>query len=171
MDSVKISNFNNLDQEISMTETIEQAKTRLEKKSVRELREIYEGIYQQTSTSRHKHYLIKRILWGMQANTLGGLSLRAASRAKKIADVIDIRLTPPQEQGVTVSVSAPPGGELMPGMQLERIYKGRKVIVTIAENGVRFEGKLYRSLTAVAKEVTGSHWNGRQFFGLGGKTA
>jgi hypothetical protein len=47
-----------------------------------------------------------------------------------------------------------------------RRYKGKDIVVTIAENGVRWKGDLYSSLTAVAEAVTGSHWNGKAFFGL-----
>ena len=36
----------------------------------------------------------------------------------------------------------------------------------VLDDGFEFEGKRYRSLTAVAKAATGSHWNGRHFFGL-----
>ena len=56
--------------------------------------------------------------------------------------------------------------EPVPGTQLERMYKGQKIVVTIMENGVRWNGELYRSLSAVAKAVTGSHWNGKAFFGM-----
>jgi len=54
----------------------------------------------------------------------------------------------------------------MPGTQLIRQYKGRTVEVTVLEDGFEYEGRRYRSLSAVAKTVTGSHWNGFNFFGL-----
>jgi hypothetical protein len=38
--------------------------------------------------------------------------------------------------------------------------------VMVLEKGFEFEGQAYRSLTAIAETVTGSHWNGRQFFGI-----
>jgi len=56
--------------------------------------------------------------------------------------------------------------ELVAGTQLERMYRGQKIVATIVENGVRWNGDLYNSLSAVAKAVTGNHWNGRLFFGL-----
>ena len=45
------------------------------------------------------------------------------------------------------------------------MYKAT-IVATIVENGVRWNGELYGSLSAVAKAVTGNHWNGRLFFGL-----
>lgn len=53
-----------------------------------------------------------------------------------------------------------------PGSMLRRAYKGRDLIVTILESGFEFEGRRYRSLSAIAKVVTGAHWNGLLFFGL-----
>ncbi|MFI4912935.1 MAG: DUF2924 domain-containing protein [Sedimentisphaeraceae bacterium JB056] len=162
-----------------MTETIQQTHNRLMEMSLEELRDVYEEVYEELSTSRHKQYLIKRILWGMQAKEFGGLSCRARDKAKRMANLIDVRLTTPQEplQVVKKDISQiydSKPSSLPLGIQLERIYKGRRIVVTIVDNGIRYEGRLYRSLTAVAKEVTGSHTSGKLFFGLnktGGKSA
>jgi hypothetical protein len=54
----------------------------------------------------------------------------------------------------------------MPGTVLTREYRGGEVRVTVLDRGFECEGQVYRSLTAVAKAVTGSHWNGFHFFGL-----
>ena len=54
----------------------------------------------------------------------------------------------------------------MPGTTLSRKYKGRTILVRVLRRGFEYEGKVYRSLSAVAKAVTGSHWNGYLFFGL-----
>ena len=54
----------------------------------------------------------------------------------------------------------------MPGTVLTREYHGETVTVTVLGSGFEYEGDIYRSLTAVAKAVTGSHWNGYHFFGL-----
>jgi hypothetical protein len=53
-----------------------------------------------------------------------------------------------------------------PGTVLRREYKGRAVFVRVLPKGFEFEGEVYRSLSAVAAKVTGSHWNGFRFFGL-----
>ena len=47
-----------------------------------------------------------------------------------------------------------------------RTWKGREVQTVAVDGGYEYEGAVYRSLSAVAKAVTGSHWNGRLFFGL-----
>ena len=161
-----------------MTIHIEQDRARLEGLGIGDLRLRYEEVFGEVSTSRHRHYLIKRILWGIQANAYGGLSTAALERAKDLANTAELRLTapanPPKGNGQFITRVAPAGikkskSDPVPGTQLERMYKGQKIVVTIMENGVRWNGALYRSLSAVAKVVTGSHWNGKAFFGIKGK--
>jgi hypothetical protein len=56
-----------------------------------------------------------------------------------------------------------------PGTILTRRYKGRPLQVEVLAHGFAFEGQTYRSLSAVAKAVTGSHCSGHFFFGLTAK--
>lgn len=58
-----------------------------------------------------------------------------------------------------------------PGSAIVREYKGRKirVIVLADHDGFEFEGEQFRTLSAIAKRVTGSHINGFRFFRLVGK--
>ena len=58
----------------------------------------------------------------------------------------------------------------MPGTVLTRPYKGRTITATVLDDGFEYEGEVYRSLSAVAKAVTGSHWSGNYFFGLKGRS-
>ena len=53
-----------------------------------------------------------------------------------------------------------------PGTILTRPFKGREHRVTVLPNGFEHDGEVYRSLSAVAHAITGSHWNGLLFFGL-----
>ena len=55
----------------------------------------------------------------------------------------------------------------VPGTVLTRPYKGRQIRVQVLANGFEFEGEVFRSLSAVAKKITGGHCNGYLFFGLG----
>ena len=57
-------------------------------------------------------------------------------------------------------------GILKPGNRIVREWHGVKHEVIIRNNGVEYQGVIYRSLTAVAKKITGGHWNGRHFFGV-----
>ncbi len=57
----------------------------------------------------------------------------------------------------------------MPGTILVRQYAGQTLQVMVLEQGFEYDGQLYKSLTAVAKRITGKHWNGFHFFGLSKK--
>jgi len=54
----------------------------------------------------------------------------------------------------------------LPGTLLVREYKGRDIVVKVLDGGFEFEDRRYKSLSAIAREVTGSKWNGYLFFGL-----
>ena len=53
-----------------------------------------------------------------------------------------------------------------PGTVLARQYRGTDVRVSVREGGFEYAGRVYRTLSGVAREVTGTHWNGFHFFGL-----
>ncbi len=159
-----------------MTATIQHHWERLATLSIGELRLEYEKVCGELTTSRHAGHIIKRILWQMQANIYGGLSEESLKRAKELADPTHLRMTAPKAKPIsdnaqTVTRTLPAiitanQSDLVPGTQLERMYKGQRIVATIMENGVRWNGELYNSLSAVAKAVTGNHWNGKLFFGL-----
>ncbi len=145
--------------------------------TVPELRRRYAQVFGEDTQSRHKEFLIRRIVWRLQANEEGGLSDRARSRARELAAQSDVRLTEPRprpvapgSQTISARVALPADDRLpMPGAVITRRYKNRTIEVRVLPRGFEFEGEVYRSLSAVAKQVTGTHWNGFQFFGVGGK--
>ncbi|HEY7334348.1 MAG TPA: DUF2924 domain-containing protein, partial [Bryobacteraceae bacterium] len=53
-----------------------------------------------------------------------------------------------------------------PGTVLTRQFENRRIVVTVLENGFEYQSRRYRSLSAIAREVTGTRWNGLLFFGL-----
>jgi hypothetical protein len=138
--------------------------------TIAELRDRYQDAFGEPTTSRHKDFLRKRIAWRLQANEHGGLSERALRRAEELANESDLRLVAPNSGvGRTVAGSFKPTHDRrlpMPGAVLTREYRGRTIAVTVLDEGFECEGTVYRSLTAVAKAVTGSHWNGYLFFGI-----
>jgi len=52
------------------------------------------------------------------------------------------------------------------GTKLVREFKGKCYSVTVIQNGYEFNGKKYKSLSAIANEITGTRWNGKKFFGV-----
>jgi hypothetical protein len=55
---------------------------------------------------------------------------------------------------------------LRAGMHLVREWNGRTYQVEVLEKGFQLDGKPYRSLSAIARKITGAHWSGPRFFGL-----
>ncbi len=153
----------------------------LEQMTVGQLHDRYVELFGEPVRSRHRHYLIRRIAWRLQADAEGGLSERALRRAEELADEADVRLTPPraptvdnrERTGANVTVHLPDAKDSrLPavGTQITRKYKGRMITVTVLADGFEYLGERYRSLTAVAKVITGSHMNGFRFFGLEDKS-
>ena len=52
------------------------------------------------------------------------------------------------------------------GTRLIREFRGKKHQITVIPEGYEYNGKKYKSLSAIANEITGTHWNGRKFFGV-----
>lgn len=149
--------------------------TLMEGMTVGQLRAKYAEVFGEECRSRHKQWLIKRIAWRMQANAEGDLSERARKRAMELANDADLRMSPPrvpkatadaEERTKTVLTNVGANTELLPGTVLTRDYKGQAVRVTVLTDGFECHGERYKSLTAVAKAITGKHWNGHHFFGL-----
>lgn len=149
--------------------------TLMEEMTVNQLRTKYAEVFGEQCRSRHKQWLIKRIAWRMQANEEGDLSERARQRATELANDADLRRTPPREPKATagaaertktLSTNVRATSARLPGTVLTRDYKGQTVRVTVLADGFECHGQRYKSLTAVAKAVTGKHWNGHHFFGL-----
>jgi hypothetical protein len=148
----------------------------LQAMSVAELRAKYREVFGEEARSRHKTFLWKRIAWRIQALEEGDLSERARRRAAELANDADVRLLPPRGafgEDPLPSCDPPPALPRQrdarlpaPGTLLTRAYRGRTIRVTVLEHGFEYEGHVYRSLTAVTREVTGAHWNGFQFFAL-----
>lgn len=53
-----------------------------------------------------------------------------------------------------------------PGTLIRRIHANREIVVRVLDRGFEYDGRPYRSLSAIAKRITGAHWNGLLFFGL-----
>jgi hypothetical protein len=165
-----------------MTLNLEKELAELRQMTVAELRERYEDVWGEPARSRHKVHLVKRIAWKLQANAEGftGHPEHVLQRARELADLSHLRVTPPKGflEGNAPAVSArtiqrtlPTRDQRLPmsGTVLIREYKGQTLRVTVLESGFEYDGAVYRSLSAVAREITSSHINGYMFFRLGKK--
>jgi hypothetical protein len=152
----------------------------LRRLSNRELRSKFAELFgNDARTTKNRVWLIRRIAWRMQALAEGDLSERARMRAAELANDADIRLTPPPLK----PASPPPKprtkrtparresspARLRTGTVLARVYKGEAIHVKVLDHGFAFDGRVYSSLSAVAKAISGSHCSGYRFFGLTGQ--
>ena len=137
-----------------------------------QLKQKYLELFGEPSRTGNKDFLAKRCAWRIQSLAEGGLSERARKRAMELARDADIRMTipkthlPPGTGAVATKVVRRDTRVPLPGTVLTRPYKGRVVTVTVLPEGFDHDGTVHRSLSAVAKAVTGTHWNGHLFFGL-----
>ena len=142
-----------------------------------ELRAKHAEVFGEKTQSRHKDYILRRVAWRLQANESGNLSERARTRALELAQDSDVRLTAPRrkatpapERTKVARIHLSHDNRLpMPGAILTREYQDKTIEVRVLPKGFEYAGEIYRTLSAVATAITGTHWNGYHFFGLGKK--
>src|SRR5216683_1413100 len=138
---------------------------------IAELRERYQKVFGEQTTTAHKHHLVRRIAWRLQVLAKGDLSERAHRRALKIADDRDLRVNVPASKmklgraaGKRKPIQPDPRRPQL-GSVLTRAFRGQTIEVKVLEDGFHYQGQRYGSLSAVARAATGTRWNGLIFFG------
>lgn len=88
------------------------------------------------------------LAWRMQASVHGGLNPATRNALRRSGPVVA------------------EGQDLGIGATIRRQWQGEEVVVEVGDQGFVWDGKMFRSLSAVATAITGSRWNGPKFFGL-----
>jgi hypothetical protein len=145
------------------------------------LQQRYQALTGKPARSTHPAFLARRLAWALQEQQVGGLPDEARQRIAELAESLDPlakaatkarRRSPTDPHGRSNRRGGRPGHRRReirlpgPGATIRRTYKGCEIAVRILDDGFEFDGHHYRSLTAIAKLVTGAHWNGLLFFGL-----
>ncbi|MHC5055363.1 MAG: DUF2924 domain-containing protein [Planctomycetota bacterium] len=151
----------------------------LQEMTVPELQAKYREVFGEETRSHHKQQLFRKIAWRIQELAEGGLSERAKAKARQLANEADIRISPPRGAFAGDAEGSAGGHSAgrrvrdprlpVPGTLIEREYKGLVLSMRVLDKGFEYKGRTYRSLSAVAREVTGTHCNGMAFFGLARK--
>jgi hypothetical protein len=146
-----------------------------------QLRARYAEVFGEQTRTGNRIWLVRRIAWRIQALAEGDLSERARRRAAEMASDADFRLSPPRTLAArsestdavsTVDLALARDARLPAlGTVITRQYKGKTVQVRILSDGFEFENQIFKSLSAIAKVITGTHCNGFLFFRLAGKGA
>ena len=145
--------------------TVTQQIRELQEMTVTDLAVNYEALFGQPPRVRNAAYLRRRLAWKIQELEFGGLSAKAKSRLDELISKIDLPLgdsAPRRAQRVARNGPKAP----LVGTTLIRSWHGQELRVEVRDEGFEWDGTIYRSLTAVARAITGSAWNGRLFFGL-----
>lgn len=110
----------------------------------------------QPPPSLSRDLLLLGLAYKIQERALGGLSKSILRKLSKKSDKAEGGQRP----------SSAPRIELKPGTRLVREWNGKTHTVLVLADGVEWRGQRYRSLSKVAREITGAHWSGPRFFGL-----
>jgi hypothetical protein len=158
-----------------MKHDIEKEVAALRQATTGQVCEPYAELFQEKPRSRHKAYLIRKIAWRLQALAEGDLSERARCRAEELANDAEVRVTPPRGSDAQPRPRGASAAPVIlstdrrlpaPGTAIVRQYKGQTLRVLVLPDELEFDGNRYKSLSAVAKAITGSHCNGYRFFNL-----
>lgn len=130
----------------------------LKRMSVRELKAEWEALFNTPAPNNSRGYLEMRLAWRIQELTLGGLSRETRKVLDLLADEIEGRVG----RKTIIADSRNP----VVGTRLVREWDGVEHTVTVMKDGFDWQGRKFKSLSAVARAITGTQWNGYRFFGL-----
>ncbi len=129
----------------------------MEAANINELRTTWRTLFNQEPPFRARQdFMQGHIAWAIQAKEHGGLKRKASNQLKQLMDDLRKGEELKADQSLTVK----------PGTKLIRQYQGERHEVIVVEDGFRYQGKSYNSLSSIAREITGTRWNGRVFFGV-----
>jgi hypothetical protein len=143
----------------------------LDKMSAGELAEKYREVFGEPPRTRNKQYLRKRIAWRIQERAEGGLSPRALERIEQLAPDAPARWR--QQVARTGGSGAPAVAMMKPardprvpvaGTVITRLHDGVEHKITVLDEGFDYRGERHRSLSKIARLITGTPWNGYLFF-------
>ena len=106
-----------------------------------------------------RHLLELGVAWKLQERAYGGLSATIKRRLANLVKTMD-------ETGDLAKARVV---RLKPGAKLVREWRGTTHDVLVLEDGFQWRGRRWRSLSAIAREISGTHWSGPRFFGLQAK--
>jgi hypothetical protein len=125
---------------------------------ISDLKHQWHDLFQTDPPPYNRRYLESRLAYRIQELAHGGLKPETIERLQALADALDDDSSTPHRRH--------PNGRPIAGTQLVREWQGVEHRVTVTDGGFVHEGKPYKSLSAIARAITGTRWNGWIFFGL-----
>jgi len=152
-----------------MQETLSTQIETLKQAPINELKKQYKELFKGANSMHQKTYLQRKIAYRLQELGRGGISVKAKERLEKLIQEYD----PINNKALRPDKPASKQPEIVkdkrlpiPGTIITKKYKGSSCQVKVLEKGFEYNGKIYKSLSSIAKEITGAHWNGYLFFNL-----
>jgi hypothetical protein len=142
-----------------MTESVAARVAALPKTPTPELKQMWRELFDKEPPGFSRSYLISRLAYRIQELAYGGLKPVTRARLDALADALD-----PKAARKRI-VNGP-----VVGTQLIREWRGVEHKVTVLADGFEWQGRRYKSLSAIARAIANVRWNGPMFFGLRGGT-
>jgi hypothetical protein len=147
---------------------------RLARMQPAELQRLHHKLFGRPVPSGNSELARRRIAWHVQAEQEGGLPESARQHALAIAKEAGLRIqlqggrVPAAPNNTTVSriVSDHDSRLPMSGSVIVKEHRGKTLVVRVLDRGFEYDGRRFRSLSAIATDITGTKWNGFLFFGL-----
>ena len=132
--------------------------TALKTSSTPKLREQWRHLFDSEPPPFNRRYIESRLAYRIQELAYGGLKPETVRRLEKLGEELDGGSKPKrQTRADTRPIS---------GTWLIREYQGVEHCVTVRDDDFEYQGRPYKSLSAIARAITGTQWNGVVFFGL-----
>ena len=133
----------------------------LQTASAAELKDQWRALFGKEPPPFNRPYLVSRLSYRVQELAYGGLKPETRARLEALGEQLD--------GGNVVLRRIRADSRPLAGTRLIREWQGVQHVVTVRINDFEFEGRPYRSLSAIARHITGTRWNGWTFFGLKGR--
>ena len=123
-----------------------------------DLKQQWRDLFGKEPPAFSRTYLQSRLAYRVQELAYGGLKPATLARLEALGEQLD---------GGNIVLRRIRGDDKpIAGTRLVRQYQGVEHTVTVLADGYEWEGRPYRSLSAIARAITGTRWNGWAFFGL-----
>jgi Protein of unknown function (DUF2924) len=132
----------------------------LQSASTADLKQQWRELFGREPPAFNRAYLQSRLAYRVQELAYGGLKPETIARLEALGEKLD---------GGNIALRRIRADDRpIAGTRLIREYQGVEHVVTVLQDGFEYEGGPYRSLSAIARAITGTRWNGWTFFGLRG---
>jgi hypothetical protein len=118
-----------------------------------QLKERWKALFDTEAPARNRAHMVKRLAYRIQELAYGGLPEQTVAQLREIADE--------HEKASNRRRNGP-----VPGTRFVREWNGERYEVTVTRDGYEYRGRPFKSLSAIAREITGTRWNGPLFFGI-----